>query len=175
MILLLRWSLSTLLILILSATGEARAAQANESAAPFNQGSGRLSILFGNGTAFDQNYSVIGLGAGYYVADGVEASLAFETWQGNSPHIERVTPGVNVVLYSFSGIKPYLGAFYRRTFIEDHGSRNEAGVRAGGIVLTGPRVYIGAGIVYDARLNCDRAIYSSCSDVYPELLIALLF
>ncbi len=153
----------------------AAAAQAGPDARPFSKGSVRLSLVVGNGTAFDRDYTIIGIGGGYYVMDGIELNLEAESWQGNSPRIEQVAPGVNAVLYSFDPVKPYAGVFYRRTFIEDHGGHNEAGGRAGGIVLAGPRAYIGAGVVYDMRLNCDRTIYSSCSDVYPEILFALLF
>jgi hypothetical protein len=148
---------------------------AGQDASPFSKGSARLSLLFGSNTAFNQDYSVIGIGAGYYVTDGLEAGLDAETWQGNSPRIYRISPELRYVLYSVEPVKPYAGIFYRRTFIEDHGGHNEAGVRAGGIVLAGQRAYFGAGVVYEQRLNCDRSIYSSCSDVYPELMFAVMF
>jgi hypothetical protein len=161
-----------LIIFILSA---ATIAQAAPEAYPFTEGSTRLSLLVGGNTAFDKDYTVLGVGVGYYVMDGIEVGLEAETWQGNSPRIERITPGVNVVLYSFQTVKPYAGIFFRRTFIENHGNHNETGARAGGIVLAGQRAYFGAGLVYEQRLNCDRSIYSSCSDVYPELMFAVMF
>ncbi len=105
---------------------------AGPDAYPFSKGSARLSLLVGSNTAFDQDYSVIGIGVGYYVTDGLEAGLDAETWQGNSPHIYRISPELRYVLYTVQPIKPYAGLFYRRTFIEDHGDHNEAGVRAGG-------------------------------------------
>lgn len=79
------------------------------------------------------------------------------------------------MLYTIQPVKPYAGLFYRRIFIEDNGDQNDAGVRAGGIVLAGQRAYFGAGVVYDLRLNCDKSIYSSCSEVYPELMFAVMF
>ncbi len=160
-----------LAIVLFTATG----VHAGPDAYPFSKGSARLSLLVGSNTAFNQDYSVIGIGVGYYVTDGLEAGLDAETWQGNSPHIYRISPELRYVLYTVQPIKPYAGLFYRRTFIEDHGDHNEAGVRAGGIVLAGQRAYFGVGVVYEIRLNCDKSIYSSCSDVYPELMFAVMF
>jgi len=150
-------------------------AHAEPDAFPFNRGSARLSLLVGSGTAFDQDYTVLGIGGGYYVMDGLEVGLDAETWQGSSPHISRISPGLRYVLYTVRTIKPYVGVFYRRTFIEDYRDHNEAGFRAGGIVRAGRRVYFGAGIVYDLRLSCDKSVYSSCTDVYPEIMFAVLF
>jgi len=148
---------------------------AGPDAYPFSKGSARLSLLVGSGTAFSQDYNVIGIGAGHYVTDGLEAGLDLETWQGNSPHIYRISPELRYVVYTVQPVRPYAGLFYRRTFIEDHGDRNEAGVRAGGIMLAGQRAYFGAGVAYDLRLNCDKSIYSSCSEIYPELMFAVMF
>ncbi len=150
-------------------------AHAGPDAYPFSKGSARLSLLVGSNTAFDQDYTVIGIGVGYYVTDGLETGLEAESWQGNSPHIYRISPELRYVLYAVEPIKPYAGIFYRRTFIEGYSDQNETGVRAGGIVPAGKRAFFGAGVVYEKRLNCDRSVYSSCSDVYPELMFAVMF
>ncbi len=142
---------------------------------PFNQGGARFSLLVGGNTAFDKDYTVFGIGAGYYVADGIEIGLEAETWQGNAPRINRITPEVTCVLYPVETIKPYVGIFYRRTYIANYRDTNDAGIRAGGMIPVGPRAYFGAGAVYESHLDCDRNVYSSCSDVYPEITIAVMF
>jgi hypothetical protein len=142
---------------------------------PFREGSTRFSLLIGSGSAFDRNYTVFGLGLGYYLIDGLEAGLEAETWQGSDPGISRVTPGFRYVFYSAGAVKPYAGAFYRRTSIQGYQDQNDAGVRAGGIVAAGRRAYLGAGAVYAAHINCDRTVYSSCSEIYPELQFAVIF
>ena len=167
-----RWEMFLALALVFIATGRA---SAGTDAYPFNQGSARISILVGGNTAFDKDYTVFGIGGGYYIADGVELGLEAETWQGNNPRINRITPGVTAVLYSVETIKPYGGIFYRRTFIADYRDLNDAGIRAGAMVPIGPRAYFGAGAVYEAHLNCDRNVYASCSDIYPEIMIAVMF
>ena len=160
------------LALILFTAGSANA---GPDARPFDKGSVRLSLLAGSGTAFDQDYTIIGIGGGYYAADGLEAGLDAEAWEGSSPRIYRISPGLRYVLYTVETIKPYGGVFYRRTFIENERDENDAGVRAGGIVQAGQRAYFGVGIVYDAHLNCDRNVYSSCEDIYPELMFEIVF
>ena len=42
--------------------------------------------------------------------------------------------------------------------------QNEAGGRAGITVMTGPRTSFSVGLVYDRRINCDKTVYSSCSE-----------
>jgi hypothetical protein len=146
-----------------------------DQSAPFSAGTARIAVAFGGAVAFDQNYSVFGIGGGYFVADGVEVGLDFEEWSGNSPHIEQVSPQVRVVLSTEASVKPYLGAFYRRTFIQGYGDHDTIGARAGLYFLTGRRAYFGAGLAEEVHLNCNRTVYSSCSETYPELLFAVIF
>lgn len=63
----------------------------------------------------------------------------------------------------------------RRTLISDFGDLNETGGRAGITTISGPRTIFSAGLVCDARLNCDRTVYSSCSELFPEISFSLLF
>jgi hypothetical protein len=148
---------------------------ANAASDPFAAGSARLSVAFGGATAFDRDYSVFGLGFGYFVADGIEAGLDAETWFGNSPHIEQVSPQVRVVVNRASAIRPYIGAYYRRTHIEGYRDFDTIGGRAGAFFLAGRNAYFGAGLALDSHLNCDRTVYASCTEIYPELLFAVVF
>jgi hypothetical protein len=150
-------------------------AGSGQSTAAFSAGTARIAIAFGGAVAFDQNYSVFGIGGGYFIADGVEVGLDAEEWSGNSPRVEQVSPQVRVVLSTEASVKPYLGAFYRRTFIQGYGDHDTIGARAGLYFLTGRRAYFGAGLAEEVHLNCDRTVYSSCSETYPELLFAVIF
>lgn len=141
----------------------------------FNQGSARLALYAGGATAFDQNYSVFGIGGGYFVADGIEVGLDAETWSGASPKITQVSPQVRIVLNTASLINPYAGIFYQRTLIENHQDNNTVGGRAGVFYTAGRNACFGAGVVYATHLHCDRTVYSSCSETYPEISFAVLF
>ncbi len=161
-----------LALVILSTTVHA---ESGLSTAPFTAGNARLSISFGGATAFNRNYSIFGIGGGYFIADGVEVGLDAEEWSGNSPRIEQVSPQVRVVLTREGTVQPYAGAFYRRTLIEGYPGRDTIGARAGVFFLTGRSAYFGAGLAQEVHLNCDRTVYSSCSETYPELLFAVIF
>ncbi len=161
-------------VLFLMAATTAHAAS-GPTTDPFTAGSARLSLAFGGATAFNQDYSVFGIGGGYFVADGIEAGLDAEEWSGNSPRIVQVSPQVRVVLSPVGTFKPYLGAFYRRTFIDGYRDLNTVGARVGAYFLMGTGFYFGAGLAADMHLNCDRTVYSSCGEAYPELLFAVTF
>ncbi len=148
-------------------------AKAAES--PFIAGSARFSLAFGGATAFDRNYSIFGIGGGYFIADGIEIGFDAETWSGNSPHITQLSPQVRAVFHRAGAVNPYAGIFYRRTYIEGYRDLDTAGLRAGIFFVTGSNFYFGAGLVQEEHLNCDRTVYTHCSETYPELGIAVVF
>lgn len=144
-------------------------------AGPFRKGSMRMTLLIGSGTAYRNDYTIFGLGAAYYAADGVEVGLDGEAWSGADPRIYRLSPGVRYIFYSAQTIKPYVGAFYRHSFVDGFSDRNAAGLRAGGIILTGERSYVGAGVASSVYLNCSETADQSCGETYGEILIGFTF
>ncbi len=142
---------------------------------PFADGSMRLSVLVGNGYAFDESYFVIGVGFGYYFMRGLELGLDAESWLSGTPGITKISPAVRYVLPTSGPITPYIGAFYRRTIIDNYDDLNSVGGRAGIYFVSGQGSYFGAGAVYEKYLSCDDAVYHSCSDTYPEIIFAIAF
>jgi len=142
---------------------------------PFAAGSARLSLMFGGATAFHQNYTVLGIGGGYFITDGIEVGLDAESWSGSSPGIEEISPQVRAVFPRSGSVSPYAGVFYRRTFIEGYRGLDTVGARVGLYFLSGRNLYFGAGVAEENHLNCDRTIYASCAEIYPELSLAFIF
>ncbi|UCE90129.1 MAG: hypothetical protein JSW10_04745 [Pseudomonadota bacterium] len=140
-------------------------------AGPFNKGSVRLSVLLGRGQAFNNNYTILGAGGGYYVIDGLELGADYEAWLNGDPDIQKLTPQVRYVFHRVPKVKPYAGLFYRRTFVDGFDDTDSWGGRAGVFFGVGARVYFGAGLVYDRVRDCDEGVYVSCSDTYPELSV----
>ena len=163
--------LAVLTILHLCSTPPAGAAAGD----PFADGSRRASILIGNGYAFDESYVIIGVGVGYYVAKGLELGLDGEWWTGSDPGITKISPSLRYVIPTGGVLRPYVGAFYRRTMIEKHDDLNSIGGRAGLYFVSGQGSYFGAGAVYEKYLSCDEKVYLSCSDTYPEIIFAIVF
>src|SRR5262245_14426529 len=82
----------------------------------FEKGRTRLSLTGGWGQAFNQDYFVLGGGVGYYLARGFEMGVDGESWMGNTPKINKLTPEMRYIFQDIGSVFPYLGAFYRRTF-----------------------------------------------------------
>jgi hypothetical protein len=162
---------AVLAFLLLCATLPADAAGRD----PFAEGSMRVSVIVGNGYTFDQSYLVVGVGFGYFVATGLELGLDAESWSSGTPGITKISPALRYVVPTNSTIRPYIGAFYRWTMIENHDNLNSVGGRAGIYLLSGQGSYFGAGIVYEKYLSCDEAVYSTCSSTYSEIIFAIAF
>jgi hypothetical protein len=141
----------------------------------FSSGTTRLTVVVGNGYAFDNSYLIIGGGAGYFIADGLDVGLDFEYWTGSSPNVIKISPRLDYVFNTGGALRPYAGAFFRRTLIDGKEDLDSIGGRAGLYFMSGKGVYIGAGLVYESYLSCDTVTYSSCDDTYPEIAIAFSF
>jgi len=150
-------------------------ASAGAGADPFSAGSTRLSVIIGNGYAFNNSYLLIGVGAAYFFANGLDVGLDLEYWTGSSPGISKISPRVDYVINTGGAIKPYVGAFYRRTMIDGYPDLDSIGGRAGLFLMSGKGVYVGAGVVYENYLSCSNATYSSCDSTYPEFIVAVSF
>ena len=168
-------NLGSAILAAVAALAPAAPAAAAEVAGIFGRGHVGFIVSGGTGYAFDQTYFVLGVGATYYVVDGLNVGLAVESWTGSDPHINKVTPSVQYVFYQVPTIKPYLGVFYRRTYVSGLPDVDSVGGRAGAYVRAGRNAYIGGGVVYESYRDCNTAVYRSCSNTYPEISFTFAF
>jgi hypothetical protein len=150
-------------------------AKAAESGGVFGQGHTFLSLMVGSGSAFNNNYFLIGAGATYYVIDGLGIGLSLENWSGGNPTMTKYTPYVQYVVYQASVVKPYLGAFYRHTDVSGLPGINSLGGRAGIYIPAGSSAFVGVGMVYESIVDCANSIYSPCTSTYPEISFTFAF
>lgn len=148
------------------------------SSSAFAKNSTSVGIVVGSGSAFNDDYLILGLGVNYYLVKGLEIGIDAQHWFSGDPSITKVSPKITYVFTQADVIKPYLGVFYRRTFYGDYNGRsidddNSYGYRAGAYFSTNNRVYIGAGIVYEEYMDCNPTY--DCSTTYPELTISVSF
>jgi hypothetical protein len=141
----------------------------------FGKGRTHFVVKGGTGSAFDQNYFVAGLGVSHYVIDGLNVGLFIESWTGSDPSVRKVTPSVQYVLHQVPVAKPYVGVFYRRTYVESLPDINSAGGRAGAYLQAGRNAYLGAGVVYESYLDCNKTVYRECTSTYPEVSFTIAF
>lgn len=144
----------------------------------FSKDSTTLGVVVGSGSAFNDNYLILGVGVGYYVARGLELGLDVQHWFSGSPSITKVSPQIRYVFTQAKRVKPYVGLFYRRTFFGDFNGidladQDSFGYRAGAYFTSNNRIYIGGGIVYEEYKNCDAFV--DCSTTYPEILFTVSF
>jgi len=150
-------------------------AAAADVAGAFSSGRTQLVASAGTGYAFNESYLVLGLGVSYYLLDGFNVGLSVESWTGSNPTMYKVTPSVQYVFYQVPSVKPYIGAFYRRAYVDGLPDIDSVGGRAGIYVQAGRNAFVGAGAVYESYLDCNKTIYSSCSSTYPEVSFTFAF
>lgn len=144
----------------------------------FSKNSTSVGVVVGSGSAFNDNYIILGVGAGYYVVRGLELGIDVQHWFSGDPSITKVSPKITYVFTQPKVVKPYLGAFFRRTFYGDYkgisiDDENSYGYRAGAYFTTDNRVFIGGGIVYEEFIDCNP-LYD-CSTTYPEIIFTVSF
>lgn len=145
----------------------------------FSKNSTSIGVVVGSGSYGSGNdYLILGVGVGYYVVKGLEIGIDVQHWFSGDPSITKVSPKITYVFSQPKVIKPYVGAFYRRTYFGDFNGESEDdkdsfGYRAGAYFSTNNRVYIGGGIVYEEYKDCE--LLRECSTTYPELLFMVSF
>jgi len=144
----------------------------------FSKNSTSVAVVIGSGSAFNDNYTVLGVGVGYYVTEGLELGIDLQRWFSGEPTITKISPQIRYVFSQPKVIKPYVGAFYRRTSFDDYkgvelDDEDSFGYRAGAYFSTNNRVYVGAGVVYEEFKDCSRL--TDCSTTSPEILFTVSF
>lgn len=141
-------------------------------ATAFSKNSTSVSLVVGSGSSFNDNYTILGVGVGYYLLNGLEIGIDAQHWFSGDPSITKVSPQIRYVFTQPKVIKPYVGAFYRRTFIENLDDADSFGYRAGAYFTNNKGVYIGGGMVYEEYKDCR---FVDCSTTYPEILMSFSF
>jgi len=141
-------------------------------AGPFDKGSTSISLVVGAGTAFNQNYTVVGAGIDHFVLDGLQLGLDAQAWLGGDISIYKLSPQARYVIDTGAALKPYVGVFYRKTFFENLNDLESVGGRVGVYFRTDGNVSLSAGYVFENYLDCDETVFADCSDSYPELVLS---
>ena len=166
---------AALLVLAISFAQRGSAEVGVGAGTSFGQGRTQLSVFGGSGSAFSQSYFVLGVGASYYVVQGLGLGLNFESWLGNTPGIYKLTPNVQYVFTQIPSVQPYVGVFYQRAFIDNYSDLNSVGARGGAYLPIGPNMHLGLGGVYESYLDCNKNTYQSCNELYPEISFTVGF
>ncbi|MCK9996615.1 MAG: hypothetical protein KAH56_10115 [Candidatus Krumholzibacteria bacterium] len=146
-------------------------------AGPFSKGKVRVGFYGGAGSTYNQTYVILGAGVGYYLLNGLEAGVDVEGWILQDPTFWKVTPQVRYVMWKMKSFKPYIGAFWRKTFVTGDNplhipDYDSYGGRVG-IAMNKGRSYLAVGAVYE-KFNDD--VFSGDTDTwYPEIAFWISF
>jgi hypothetical protein len=143
-------------------------------AGPFARHKFRLSMLVGTSSTNRGSYLILGGGIGYFLVDGLEAGIDYEDWLLGEPIVHRLSPEARYVFHFVSIVKPYVGAFYRHTFVNDSADLDHVGAR-GGLYYVPPtgKFYLGGGAAFERLLNCKSGALVDCNAMYPEVLVGI--
>lgn len=119
------------------------------AAGAFAQGRKRIGFYGGAGSTYSHTYLILGAGVGYYLLDGFEVGLEFEGWFLQTPQFYKLAPQVRYVFWQLRPVLPYVGAFYRKTWVtDDYPDTDSWGGRAG-IAYSSGKGYAAVGVVYE--------------------------
>jgi hypothetical protein len=160
----------------MAAAEEVKQSPAKQSKAGFfGRGRVRTGFVVGVGNSFNNTYLILGVGAGYYLVNGLEVGANVQGWLLNTPTIWQVSPEVRYVVWQLPKFKPYAGLFYRWNFMQDFDTVNSYGGRLGVFYQSNPRMYMGVGAVWEEFSDCGGNGLSDCSNVYPEFVVSMGF
>jgi hypothetical protein len=162
-------------VLTLAAALTASTATAQTVSGAFSRGKTHFVLTASTGYAFDESYFVLGLGASYYLVDGLGVGLHIESWSGADPGMIKYTASTQYVFHQVRTVKPYIGGFYRRTDIEDLPDLDSVGARAGVYLEAGRNAFIGLGAVYESYLDCNETTFRKCDSTYAEVTVTIAF
>ena len=141
---------------------------------PFDRGRFTIKLGAGRQSAFGHSYVGFGIGAGYFLLDGLEIGLFGVHQFGGPPSIDAVSPSVRYVAQPLAGwpVIPYTGVFYKHWFLGTPDSGVDiVGAHAGLLHIQG-RLLFGLGVVYEHTLS---ACTLSCDAVYPDVTLGFTF
>ncbi len=147
---------------------EVRIAPPNNPAGPYAKGSKSLNIVGGVGSTLGQSYMILGAGFSYYIANGLAIGISGEGWILQDPTFWKISPDLRYTFWKMDKIKPYVGVFYRHTFVGgDFGNYDSWGGRAGVAYRQGGS-YVSLGVVYEEFWDSEDSLFDN-STTYPEI------
>jgi len=138
----------------------------------FDKGTMGAAVTVGSGTAYNSNYTILGISANYFMINGLSLGLGYRGWFGGTPTLNEIDVPVTYFVPLQSNVRPYGGVFYRYTFVSDNYSDyNTYGARAGISFVQG-RGYFAAGWAQEWYENAEG---NKGTNGYPEIMAGISF
>jgi hypothetical protein len=139
----------------------------------FLQGNKQFNFGIGAGRGYGSDYTIVGIGGSYFFLNGLSVGLTYRGWFGGDPSLNEISVPVTYYIPLHQKFRPYVGAFYRRSFVgSGFDDYNSYGARAGVAYSFNSNSYVSAGWVqeyFDSSQDGDN------SNGYPEIAIGFSF
>jgi hypothetical protein len=153
---------------------DAEPAKENHTPAPFRKGNITLSLGLGWSSSGDSNWTILGIGGGYFAIDGLKAGLNGTFWIGDKPFVSTITPELTYIFTFVPVVQPYVGAFYRHYFVSEKlPDTDSIGGRAGALFVMGRNLFLGGGVMYEHFL--DEDVFVNRDYFSPEIIVGFSF
>ena len=139
----------------------------------FSVGNKNFGFTLGSSTNFNNTYTVAGVNVNYFIADNLSVGTDYKGYFGADPKIQQITVPVTYHLpLENTTYKPYLGAFFNHTFLEEpFKDYNIYGGRAGFSIQTSINSFMSLGWVQEFRNSGDDIENQG----YPEISAGFSF
>lgn len=145
----------------------------------FSQGSTSIGIKLGGASIGNENYTIFGISGNYFVIENLSVGLGYEKWFSGDPSIQKATAESTYFIPASEKVRPYLGLFYRRMFINgsdrlgrSYDDINSYGYRAG-ISFVQDNLLLSAGIVQEKYDSTQRLFDDT--ETYAEIVVGFVF
>jgi outer membrane protein W len=139
----------------------------------FSVGSKNVGINIGTDSSFGNSYTVLGANVNYFIIDNLSIGASYQAFLGGNPSINQITVPVTYhIPIEGTTYRPYLGAFYNQTFIEDpYKDYNIYGGRVGLSLQTSLNSFMSFGWVQEFSNSGENTKNRG----YPEISAGLSF
>lgn len=145
----------------------------------FDRGRTSVGIVVGSSYAYGEQYTILGVGVDYFVANGLSVGAGYRGWFGGNPSINQLTLASSYYIPLSKKFRPYIGAFLRETYMNydaiDDKDYLSYGARGGLAITMSPNSYVSFGYAYEEYSDCKDKPYLDCSSSYPEIVFSLAF
>ena len=139
----------------------------------FSIGHKNFGFSIGSSSGYGNTYTVVGVNANYFVAEGFSVGLGYQGWFGDDPKINEISIPLTYYIPLDGSFSPYVGAIYRHTFIDEpYEDLNVYGARVGVALHTGSNSFMSIGWVQEYY---DNTSGGDDSRGYPEISAGFSF
>jgi len=139
----------------------------------FDAGEKSLGFILGSDNSLGENHTVVGAKVNYFIVDNLSIGASYQAFLGSKPNLNQVSVPVTYhIPIEGTTYRPYIGAFYNQTFIDEpYKDYNIYGGRVGLSLQTSINSFMSLGWVQEFSTSSDDVEKRG----YPEVSAGFSF